>query len=61
MGNEVTASMKGNNEGRFETDTNTGLLMKGETITSMEGSFQMMGKDIPVSIKITKHITGKKI
>lgn len=61
MGNEVVTNMKGNQEGRFETDTATGLLMKGETTTSMEGSFQMMGKDIPVSIKIKKHITGKKL
>lgn len=61
MGSEVAASMNGKQEGRFETDINTGLLMKGETTTSMEGSFQMMGKDIPVSIKMKKNITGKKL
>ncbi len=35
--------------------------MKGDASTKMDGSFQMMGKDIPMTIKITKHITGKKL
>lgn len=61
MGNEVAANMKGNQEGQFETDTATGLLMKSETATAIDGSMQMMGKDIPLSIKITKHIEGKKL
>lgn len=61
MGNEVEANMKGSQEGQFETDTATGLLMKSETTTAIDGSMQMMGKDIPLSIKITKHIKGKKL
>lgn len=61
MGNEVVANMKGNQEGQFETDTATGLLMKSETTTAIDGSMQMMGKDIPLSIKITKRIDGRKL
>jgi hypothetical protein len=61
MGNEVEANIKGNQESEFETDIATGLLMKAETSTSIDGSMQMMGKDIPLSIKITKHIDGKKL
>lgn len=61
MGNEVEANIQGNQEGQFETDTATGLLMKSETTTAIDGTMQMMGKDIPLSIKITKHIDGKKL
>jgi hypothetical protein len=61
MGNEVVMNTKGKQEGHFEMDIVTGLLANGQSTTSMEGNFQVMGKDIPVSIKVTKHITGKKL
>lgn len=61
MGNEVTMNTKGKQEGHFETDALTGLLMNGQSTTTMEGNFLVMGKDVPVSIKVTKHITGKKM
>lgn len=61
MGSEVAANTKGTQEGHFETDITTGLMMNGTSITSMEGSFQLMGRVIPLDLKITKTITGKKI
>ncbi|OQP44842.1 hypothetical protein A4H97_10810 [Niastella yeongjuensis] len=61
MGNEVVMNMKGKQEGHFETDIVTGLLINGQSATSIEGNFQVMGKEVPVSIKVTKHISGKKM
>jgi hypothetical protein len=61
MGNDVTMNTTGKQKGHFETDAVTGLLVNGQSTTSMEGTFLVMGKDIPVSIKVTKHITGKKM
>jgi hypothetical protein len=61
MGIEALARLEGKQEGRFEADTRSGLLLTGQSTTSMDGTIQMMGKEIPVTIKITKHITGKKI
>ena len=61
MGTDVTMNTTGKQEGHFETDVTTGLLMNSQSTTTMEGNFQVMGKEIPVSIKVTRHITGKKM
>jgi hypothetical protein len=61
MGIYAATKIEGKQEGRFEADINTGLLLTGQSTTSMDGTIQTMGKEIPITIKITKHITGKKI
>jgi len=61
MGIQTVAKMEGKQEGHFETDTQTGLLMKGKSEASLEGTMQVMGRDVPVKIKISKSITAKKI
>ncbi|MBO9204405.1 MULTISPECIES: DUF6263 family protein [Niastella] len=58
-GTEVPASIKGSQKGKFITDIGTGLLMEAKTTIALEGSVQSMGKDYPLSIKITKLITSK--
>ena len=61
MGIDAATKIEGKQESHFEADTNTGLLLAGQSTTSMDGTIQMMGKEIPITIKITKHITGKKM
>jgi len=61
MGIQTVAKMEGKQGGYFETDTQTGLLMNGKSQASLEGTMQVMGRDVPVKIKISKVITAKKI
>lgn len=61
LGTSVTTTLQGNQEGNYKIDMRTGLLQKGKSNTSLEGTFQVMGRDVPVKMKITKTLSGKKL
>ncbi|AEW03411.1 hypothetical protein A4D02_35995 [Niastella koreensis] len=61
MGTSVTSNLKGNQTGEYEVDAKTGMLLKNKVIAKVEGSIQMMGNDIPVTIKTSIRMNGKKI
>jgi hypothetical protein len=61
MGYSVTSNMQGDQEGEYQVETNTGMVLKNNTTSTLKGSLQMMGKEIPVSIKITLTMNGKKV
>ena len=61
MGYSVTSNLQGNQQGEYEVDTKTGMLLKNKVTAKVEGSLQLMGKDIPVTIKTTVKMNGKKI
>ena len=61
MGSEVQANLEGTQKGTYEADITTGLLMKGKSTTSMEGIIQLMGREVPVKIVISKQMATKKL
>jgi hypothetical protein len=61
LGSQATADLDGNERGRFEVDTATGMLMSGETKLSLEGKVQVMGRDVPVRITSERKVKGKRI
>ena len=61
MGYSVTSDMKGDQESEYQVETNTGIVLKNNTSSTLKGSLQMMGKEIPVTIKTRLAMNGKKV
>lgn len=61
MGTAVTSNLQGNQTGEYEVDAKTGMLLKNKVTAKVEGKIQMMGNDIPVTIKTSIKMSGKKI
>ena len=50
VGTEVTADLKGEQEGEYRMDLKTGMLRSCEIHSKVKGQIQAMGRDIPVTI-----------
>ncbi|OQP54576.1 hypothetical protein A4H97_21645 [Niastella yeongjuensis] len=61
MGYPVTGNLQGSQSGEYEVDAKTGMLLKNKVTAKVEGSFLMMGREIPVTIKTEVKMAGKKI
>jgi len=61
MGYPVTSDLKGDQEGEYQVETNTGMVLKNKTSSALKGNLQMMGREIPVTIKTTLTMNGKKM
>lgn len=60
-GYDVVANLKGTQEAKYQIETKTGMLVNSETESEIKGKLQMMGKEIPVSIKVKIVIEGKRL
>ena len=56
----VAANLKGEQKGEFEIETKTGMLISSRMTASIKGNLQVMGRDIPITIKSSIKMTGKK-
>ena len=61
MGQVVTANLKGRQEGEYEMNIRTGMLIKSNITATVEGTIQMMGREIPVKVKSAINMNGKKL
>jgi hypothetical protein len=61
MGYDVASTLKGKQKGHFEIDQATGLVMNSTNTSTIDGSIQLMGKDIPITITTNKTLVGKKL
>lgn len=61
MGYLVASDLQGDQQGEYEVETNTGMVLKNTTTSKLKGTLQVMGKEIPVTIKTTLTMLGKKI
>lgn len=50
MGNTVTSNLKGQQKGEFQVDTRTGMLLSATVNVTVEGTLQVMGRDVPLTI-----------
>lgn len=61
MGYSVTSDLQGDQEGEYQVETSSGIVLKNNTSSSLKGTLQMMGREIPVTIKTTLTMSGKKV
>lgn len=58
--NDASVNLKGSQEGEYEIETKTGMLISCNLSAKVEGKVQAMGQDIPVTIKTSVKINGRK-
>ncbi|MEP7373192.1 MAG: DUF6263 family protein [Chitinophagaceae bacterium] len=56
----VAGKLEGKQKGEFEVETKTGILISSKVMANIEGVLQVMGKDIPVKIKTSIKMIGRK-
>lgn len=56
----ATISLKGNQEGEYEIEAKTGMLMSCNLTAKVQGTVQAMGQEVPVTIKTSVKISGRK-
>jgi hypothetical protein len=60
MGYQVNSNLKGTQEGEYEIAIKTGMIENCEVKTALDGSLNVMGREIPVSINIKIKIRGSE-
>jgi hypothetical protein len=50
MGNTVTTDLKGKQKGEYQVDTKTGMMLSATVSVTAEGTLQVMGRDVPLTI-----------
>lgn len=58
-GNEVTASLKGSESGKVKLEIKTGMVTRATSNVSIKGNIQVMGKEVPLKIKVQRTIEGR--
>jgi hypothetical protein len=61
MGTNVDADLKGEQDGIFDIDLRTGLLIYQKTNASIKGNIKLLDREVPITIKIKKEISSKKL
>lgn len=61
MGKDVTTNLKGDQSGILHIDEKTGMVLTGKIKTSIEGTVQVMGREVPIIIKMSKEIQSKRL
>ena len=57
---QVAANLKGEQKDEFEIEAKTGMLISSRITANIEGNLQVMGRDIPITIKSSIKMSGKK-
>jgi hypothetical protein len=61
MGTDVNADLKGEQDGTFNIDLRTGLLIYQKTSASIKGNITLVDREVPITIKIKKEISSRKL
>lgn len=61
MGYDVASNLKGKQKGIFEINASTGMVINSNTNTTIDGSIQIMGREIPIKITSEKKLVGRKM
>jgi len=61
MGQVVTTNLVGKQEGEYEMDVRTGMLIKSNINAHVTGTIQIMGKDVPVEVTTVTKMIGNKV
>jgi len=60
MGYDVQPDIKVRQEARFQTDVSTGMLLSGQSKISVEGTVSVMGRQVPMKMRMARVINGEK-
>lgn len=60
-GFQPSAELKGEQKGRYEMDAKTGMLISSKVTSNLDGTMQVMGREIPVTIEMTQNMKGRRI
>lgn len=60
MGYQLVPNLKGTQDGKYEVNTKTGMLMKGTVKSEIKGNVQMAGREVPIKIKMKVEIDGRQ-
>lgn len=60
MGYSVIPNLKGTQKASYEVETSTGILLNSNIESEVKGNLEMMGREIPISIKVKVTMKGKK-
>jgi hypothetical protein len=60
-GYDYTADLKGQQEGKFEIEMATGMLLNGNMTSDIEGQMSMMGRQVPVNLHTSLKMEGRKL
>ena len=61
MGQQVGAVLKGEENGNYNMNVQTGMLVNCAITSKVTGTIQILGQEIPVNIKTKIKIAGKKV
>lgn len=61
IGYNTQAHIKGQQKGRYEMEVKTGMLIASQVTSTLKGTMQVMGREIPVTIEMTQDVKGRKI
>jgi hypothetical protein len=59
-GYDTQQELKGKEEGTFKTDIVSGMIMSGDSDAMIEGKLNVMERQVPLTIEITRKIRAKK-
>ena len=57
----VTTDLKGKQTGTMKMDVASGMIVAGVTNTTIEGTIQVAGNEVPLTIRMKKEVAAKKI
>jgi len=58
MNYPVSTQLQGEQEGVYEVDMKSGMVLKGKVSAKVEGSIMVIGREVPVTIKTTIDVAG---
>jgi hypothetical protein len=61
MGYNVSTDLKGEQNGEYEVDIKSGMMLNGKISSETNGNVQVIGRDVPLKIKVEIKINGKRI
>lgn len=61
QGYDVTTNLKGTQEGEYQMDVHTGMLVSARITASVEGTLDMIGRQIPVTVEMKIDMKGQKV
>lgn len=61
MGYQVTINLKGRQDGEYEMETATGMLQTAAIKMHVEGTIQLLAREVPLSLETTIKISGRKM
>ncbi len=60
-GYQVASDLKGDQQGEFDMEAASGMLLRGFVDSKMAGTLEVMGRDIPVTISTSLKMEGRKL